>query len=72
LEALAYPCRNAVIYAQLSVALLEGTAHHVIFPYNKTKNGYRAWQALHQWFDGEDLVYKQSVKYKEKISTMKL
>jgi hypothetical protein len=27
---------------------------------------------LHQWFDGEDLVYKQSVKYKEKISTMKL
>ena len=43
---------NRVVYSHLSVATLGGTAHHLIKKHDNNKNGYGAWNALFEWYNG--------------------
>jgi hypothetical protein len=67
-----YPKRNAIVYAQLSVALSGGTAHHIIIRYDSQRDGFAAWRAITEWFEGEDMVYEQADKYREVLNNLKL
>ena len=40
---------NRVVYGQLSVATVDGTAHHLVKQYSKSKDGHAAWKALVEW-----------------------
>jgi hypothetical protein len=44
---------NRVVYAQLYVATLEGTAHHLVKQHKSTKDGNASWKSLCDWFDGD-------------------
>ena len=38
--------KNKIVYAQLSGALNDGTAQHLIEEYEENEDGYSAWQSL--------------------------
>ena len=43
---------NQVVYSQLTVVTILGTAHHLIKKDENNKNGYGAWNALSECYDG--------------------
>ena len=47
------PKRNKVVYSQLAVATVDGTAYHLIEKYQMTKDGNSAWKDLVSWYEGE-------------------
>ena len=49
------PTQNKVVYYQLSVATVDGTAYHIVYKYNDDKDGHMAWMELCKWYDGEDV-----------------
>jgi hypothetical protein len=42
----ANPNMSSTVFAQLSLAVIQGSANHVVEEVENTKNGYEAWQAL--------------------------
>ena len=44
---------NCVVYSQLSVAAVGGTAHQLVKEYENNKNGYTAWNTLCEWYNGD-------------------
>ena len=46
---------NWVVYSQLIVATIGGTAHHLIKQYEDNKNGYGSRNALCEWYDGNSV-----------------
>jgi hypothetical protein len=52
----ANPIMNSMVFAQLSLAVIRGSANHVVEKVETTKDGYAAWQALHAWYDESDLI----------------
>eukprot|EP00957_Ditylum_brightwellii_P044584 3380778-Ditylum_brightwellii.AAC.1 len=49
---------NQVVYLQLTVATLGGTAYHLVKAHEKEKDEYEAWQLLLEWYDGDELENK--------------
>ena len=49
---------NCVVYSQLSVATVGGTAYHLIKKHEDDENGYVAWNALCEWYDGNSVKSK--------------
>ena len=51
---------NRIVYAQLSVATSDGTSHHLVKQYNHDRDGYKAWQALCEWYG--DLIKNKNAE----------
>jgi hypothetical protein len=51
--AMDHPKMNAIVYSQLAVATVDGTAHHSIKQFEETKDGAAAWAVLVDWYDGD-------------------
>ena len=49
---------NRVVYSQFEVGTVGGTSHQLIKQYEEDKNGYGAWNALCEWYDGDDVKKK--------------
>ena len=47
--------KNKVVFAQLSGAVNDGTARHLVEAYSETKDGHEAWKALLAWYDGSNV-----------------
>eukprot|EP00957_Ditylum_brightwellii_P151688 11551599-Ditylum_brightwellii.AAC.1 len=44
---------SCIVYSQLLVATLGGTAHHLVKQFKKEKDENKAWNALLEWYDGD-------------------
>ena len=51
-----------MVYYHLAVATVRGNAQHVIKQHEDDKNGYGAWNALFEWYDG-NAVKKKTAYY---------
>ena len=51
-----HPAENRIVYAKLSSATVEGTAHHVVAQFITQQDGYGSWTALLHWYDGDDVI----------------
>ena len=49
-----------MVYSQLSVADVGGSAHHITKKHEDDKNGYVAWNSLYECYDG-DAVKNETV-----------
>ena len=47
--------RNKLVYSQLSATTVNGTAHYLLKKFTKSKDRYAAWQALTNWYDGDQI-----------------
>jgi hypothetical protein len=45
-----------IVFAQLSLAVIRGSANHVVAEVEDTKDGHAAWQAPTAWYEESDLV----------------
>ena len=46
---------NKIVYSQLVVATVDGTAYHLVKKHDRNKDGHKAWKYLCQWYDGEEV-----------------
>jgi hypothetical protein len=56
----ANPNMSSRVFAQLSLAVIQGSADHIVDEVEKTKDGYKAWQALTAWYQESDLNHETS------------
>jgi hypothetical protein len=56
------PKMNAIVYSQLAVATVDGNAHHLIKQHDKNKDGYEAWNALVEWYDGDVICDNSAIR----------
>ena len=47
------PKMNWIVFSQLAVATVDGTAFHLVMQFDDIKDGHAAWSALLNWFDGD-------------------
>ena len=66
------PKMNAIVYSQLAVATVDGNAHHLVKQHEDTRDGYAAWQALVEWFDGDIIKNETAEALREKLETLSL
>ena len=66
------PRANKIVYSQLSVATVSGTAHHLVKQFETSKNGNMAWEALLEWFDGDAIRNETADALRDKLSHLKL
>jgi hypothetical protein len=66
------PNVSATVFAQLSLAVIRGSANHVVEEVKKTKDGYAAWQALTVWYEESDLDHETSDALRTKITRLHL
>ena len=45
--------KNAIVYAQLVIATIGGTAHHLISQNGIDKDGHGVWESLTRWYQGD-------------------
>ena len=70
--AVMHPRANKIVYAQLSVATVSGTAHHLVKQFGTLKHGNMAWEALLDWFDGDAIKNETADALRDKLSHLKL
>jgi hypothetical protein len=63
---------NRVVFAQLYVATVDGTAHHLVKQYEGTKDGNAAWVSLCEWYDGDIIKNETSETLRSRIEGLKL
>jgi hypothetical protein len=68
----ANPNMSSTVFAQLSLAVIRGSANHVVEEVEKTKDGYEAWQALITWYEESDLDHETSDALRTKITRLYL
>jgi hypothetical protein len=66
------PKMNAIVYSQLAVATVDGNAHHLVKQHEDSRDGYAAWQALVEWFDGDIIKNETAEALREKLETLSL
>jgi hypothetical protein len=49
------PKMNTIVYSQLAVATVDGSAHHLVKQHEDERDGYKAWNSLLEWFDGDNI-----------------
>ena len=60
---------NCVVYSQLEVATVGGTAYHLIKHHDNNNNGYEAWNALCDWYDGDEVNIEISYLLRPKLES---
>jgi hypothetical protein len=63
---------NRVVYAQLYVATVEGTAHHLVKQHETLKDGHAAWNSLCEWYDGDIIKNETAETLRSRIEALKL
>ena len=63
---------NRVVYSQLAVATVGGTANHPMKQYEVDENGYRTWNTLCEWYDGDAVKNKTSYSLRSKLESYHL
>jgi hypothetical protein len=63
------PNMSSTFFAQLSLAVIRGSANHVV---EEVKDGYTAWQALIAWYEESDLDHETSDALWTKITQLYL
>ena len=58
LYAVTHPDINKVVFSQLLLATVEGTAYHLVHCHEDDGNGHGAWQSLKDWYDGDAVKYE--------------
>ena len=58
---------NKVVYSQLSVATVDGNAHHLVKEHEKTKDIFACWLSLCTWYDGDTVKNETSEDIRAKI-----
>jgi hypothetical protein len=66
------PNMSATVFAQLSLAVLKGSANHVVEEVEDEKDGHAAWQALVMWYEESDLDHETSDAVRLKLSRLYL
>ena len=66
------PRLNKIVYSQLSVATVDGNAHHLVKKHERTKNGHECWQSLLTWYDGDTVRNETSEDIRGKIENLSL
>ena len=66
------PTQNKVVYSQLSVAIVDGTAYHIVYKHNDNKDGHIAWTDLCKWYDGEYVRTEAAQTARSRIEGMSL
>jgi hypothetical protein len=66
------PKMNAIVYSQLAVATVDGNAHHLVKQYESERDGYKSWQALIEWYDGDVIRNETAESLREKLETLSL
>jgi hypothetical protein len=64
------PNMSSTVFAQLSLAVIRGSANHVVEAVEATKDGYAAWQALITWYEESDLDHETSDALRTKITRL--
>jgi hypothetical protein len=55
--ALAHSSQNSLVYSQLSIALCDGDASHIVDNHQDTQNGHQAWLDLLSFYFGSKQKY---------------
>ena len=63
---------NKIVYSQLSVATVDGTAHHIVMNHAESKNGYQAWKDLVQWYEGDSVRNETAEDLRSKMENLLL
>ena len=63
---------NKIVYSQLSVATVDGTAHHIVMNYAESKNEYQAWKDLVQWYEGDSVRNEIAEELRSKMENLLL
>ena len=63
---------NRIVYAQLLVAMSDGTSHHLVEQYNNNRDGCKAWQALCEWYIGDLIKNENAEIVRVKLDGLKL
>ena len=66
------PNMSSTVFAQLSLAVIRGSANHVVEDVEDTKDGYAAWQALISWYEESDLDHETSDALRTKLTRLYL
>jgi hypothetical protein len=66
------PNMSSTVFAQLSLAVIRGSANHVVEEVEDNKDGYAAWQALISWYEESDLDHETSDALRTKITRLYL
>jgi hypothetical protein len=66
------PNMSSTVFAQLSLAVIRGSANHVVAEVEDTRDGYKAWQALTAWYEESDLDHETSDALRTKIEQLYL
>ena len=53
-----HQAKNKIVLLLLQVAIAEGHASHLVDQFEGTLDGYLAWQALTEWYDGDTVRHK--------------
>jgi hypothetical protein len=53
-----HPLKNALVYFQLSLALIDGHAFHLVENHAQTRDGHRAWQDIITWYHSSKRNYE--------------
>ena len=67
-----YEKMNRVVYSQLAVATVDGTAHHLVKQFEHIKDGNAAWAALCEWYDGDVVRNETAETLRDKLENTRL
>jgi hypothetical protein len=66
------PKMNKIVYSQLTVATVDGSAYHLILQHDAGKDGNAAWNSLIDWFQGDIISSETADGYRTKLTNLKL
>jgi hypothetical protein len=70
--ALDHPSQNSLVYSQLSIALCDGDASHIVDNHQDTQNGHQAWQDLLSFYFGSNRSIRSARTIRTKLGRLLL
>jgi hypothetical protein len=67
-----HPNKNTLVYSQLSIALCDGDASHLVDQHKNTQDGHQAWQDVLTFFHGSKLSIRTARVIRSKLSRLTL
>ena len=58
LYTITHPDLNKIVFSQLLLVTVKGTAYHLVHRHEDKGNGHGAWESLKEWYDGNAVKYK--------------
>jgi hypothetical protein len=70
--AISHPLKNALVFSQLSIALCDGDASHLVDQHRNTQNGHQAWHDLLTYFYGSNRSVRAARVIRAKLNRLTL